>query len=402
MAATATFNEKVVSVTFSDRFKSHYNHIWLRDNCHCKQCYHDVTKQRLLDTFKIPTDIQPSSVEVDHVSSFLKVVWNNDEHLSTFSLSWLKANAYNPLPPGNEDEDDDVDYGSYSPWNKKGLRYFTPEVEYDDVISTTDGVKDWVNKTSAYGFCFVQNVPVDPIKTKELIERITFIKPTHYGGFWDFTADMSKNDTAYSNIEIPLHTDGTYWSEAPGYQSFHLLKHNGTGGTTSLSDGFNVAYTLKLLNPKYFELLSTVPVDFHCAGEEDVFIQPVVSRPIIIVDEQNKDKVVQIRWNNSDRSVLKIPKSFYQMNSTAMNVDFVETFYKAISAFRELLHDDEQEMFYQLRPGQLLLFDNWRVLHSRTSFTGERRMCGAYYSKDDFISRYKTLNNKREDLVAEL
>ena len=90
------------------------------------------------------------------------------------------------------------------------------------------------------------------------------------------------------------------------------------------------------------------------------------------------------------------------MNSTAMNVDFVETFYKAISAFRELLHDDEQEMFYQLRPGQLLLFDKWRVLHSRTSFTGERRMCGAYYSKDDFISRYKTLNNKREDLVAEL
>lgn len=33
----------------------------------------------------------------------------------------------------------------------------------------------------AWGFCFVTGVPIDPEKTKELIERIAFIRLTHYG-----------------------------------------------------------------------------------------------------------------------------------------------------------------------------------------------------------------------------
>lgn len=32
-----------------------------------------------------------------------------------------------------------------------------------------------------WGFCFVDGVPIDPEKTKELIERIAFIRHTHYG-----------------------------------------------------------------------------------------------------------------------------------------------------------------------------------------------------------------------------
>ena len=32
-----------------------------------------------------------------------------------------------------------------------------------------------------WGFCFVKGVPVDPEQTKALIERIAFIRHTHYG-----------------------------------------------------------------------------------------------------------------------------------------------------------------------------------------------------------------------------
>lgn len=31
------------------------------------------------------------------------------------------------------------------------------------------------------GFCFVKGVPVDPESTKALIERIAFVRHTHYG-----------------------------------------------------------------------------------------------------------------------------------------------------------------------------------------------------------------------------
>lgn len=34
------------------------------------------------------------------------------------------------------------------------------------------------------------------------------------------------------------------------------------------------------------------------------------------------------------------------------------------------------------------VFDNHRVLHGRTKFSGERRLCGGYISGDDYRSRF--------------
>jgi trimethyllysine dioxygenase len=39
-------------------------------------------------------------------------------------------------------------------------------------------------------------------------------------------------------------------------------------------------------------------------------------------------------------------------------------------------------------------FDNHRVLHGRSSFTGKRRMCGAYIGVDEFRSRLAVLSER--------
>jgi trimethyllysine dioxygenase len=43
-----------------------------------------------------------------------------------------------------------------------------------------------------------------------------------------------------------------------------------------------------------------------------------------------------------------------------------------------------------LRPGDALLFDNWRTLHGRCAYAGKRTMCGAYLNHEDFESRLRT------------
>ena len=85
---------------------------------------------------------------------------------------------------------------------------------------------------------------------------MNYIRPTHYGGFWDFTSDLAKADTAYTNFDISSHTDGTYWSDTPGLQLFHLLYHDGTGGTTSLVDAFKCAEILKQKYPESYEIFA--------------------------------------------------------------------------------------------------------------------------------------------------
>ena len=36
-----------------------------------------------------------------------------------------------------------------------------------------------------------------------------------------------------------------------------------------------------------------------------------------------------------------------------------------------------------------VVFDNWRIPHGRSAFTGKRRLYGAYISGDDFVSIWK-------------
>ena len=61
-------------------------------------------------------------------------------------------------------------------------------------------------------------------------------------------------------------------------------------------------------------------------------------------------------------------------------------FYEAIKKFDLLLNTKEFQWRHILKPGELLIFNNWRILHGRSSFRGERKMSGCYINKEDFDS----------------
>ena len=48
------------------------------------------------------------------------------------------------------------------------------------------------------------------------------------GKFWEFTADLAKGDTAYTNIALGAHTDNTY-----------LVRQRATGPVSCPSDTFD-------------------------------------------------------------------------------------------------------------------------------------------------------------------
>jgi trimethyllysine dioxygenase len=72
-----------------------------------------------------------------------------------------------------------------------------------------------------------------------------------------------------------------------------------------LVDGFYVASILKELHPEYYEILSRVPVPAHAAGEASSIYRPSPPSgyPVLGQDPWTKE-LVQVRWNNDDRSVL--------------------------------------------------------------------------------------------------
>jgi trimethyllysine dioxygenase len=63
--------------------------------------------------------------------------------------------------------------------------------------------------------------------------------------------------------------------------------------------------------------------------------------------------------------------------------------YDALRAFDNLANGESMQWREVLRPGEALLFDNWRTLHGRFAYVGKRTMCGAYVNHEDFESRLR-------------
>ena len=70
-------------------------------------------------------------------------------------------------------------------------------------------------------------------------------------------------------------------------------------------DGFYVASILKELHPDVYSLLSRIPVPAHAAGEPGAIYCPKPSSgfPVLGV-EHGTGELIQVRWNNDDRSVM--------------------------------------------------------------------------------------------------
>lgn len=359
----------------------YFTPLWLRDNCQCPKCIHLDTKQRQVDTFSIPSTIMPTNIEYKG-NNTIEIGWD-DGHHSTYPMEWLRTRqrpfkqAAGGLPltirPCRMLRDDGSPY---------------PTVYYDQIMAGDQGVREWLETIHLWGFCLVKDVPVNPESTKALLEKIAFIRETHYGGFYDFTADMTFKDTAYTTDAIGAHTDNTYFTDPSRLQMLHLLSHTeGEGGASLLVDGFLAAKTMLKEKPHLLHSLTKVPQPFHASGNEDVCITPLFQAPVLSVSPGTR-QLYQIRWNNYDRAA-----------KTDWTYDQQQRWYEAARYWNSIIQRPELERWMQLEPGTALIFDNWRMLHGRTAFTGKRRMCGGYINNDDFLSRLRLLKFGRESVL---
>ncbi|KAJ4136197.1 hypothetical protein NW768_003805 [Fusarium equiseti] len=353
--------------------------LWLRDNCQCSECVNQSTRQRNFDTFKLPQDIKPRSFE--HHETHLEVLWE-DDHKSIHPWEWLDC------------------------WFKQGfkrqLRLHKPHKLWGSEVAQDPPKVDYrlgadsimaelTKKIWTHGFCLVENTEPTPEATKEFLEKIGPIRNTHYGGFYDFVPDLALADTAYTNIALPAHTDTTYFTEPAGLQAFHCLSHDAPpdhnpdeplGGESLLVDGFMAATKLKEEFPEAYGVLQRVQIPWHASGNEGIAIAPDRIYPVIETDD---NRLHRIRWNNDDRGVV------HPANA--------EVWYDAARKWNEIIRRESSEFWFKLTPGTIVIFDNWRVMHGRSAFKGNRRICGAYIPRDDFISRFHETNFDHERVI---
>ncbi len=344
--------------------------LWLRDHCPCAQCLHPETRQRLSDTSAIPADIRLRGMRLEEDGRILALEWP-DGHASRFEAQFLAGLVPDPqtLPVERE------------LWDAAQILRHPPRVSYEPFMASEEVLLEALEKLERFGLCWVEEVPGTPEATIAVAERITYIRVTIFGGYYDFTANLEHKDTAYTSLAIGPHTDGTYSFDAPGYQMFHCLAAECTGGESSFIDGFKIASIMREHHPEDYRVLTSIEI----AGQyvdHGRGVHLAAGRPLFRLN--GRGELTQVSYNNHDRAPF------------LLSPEESRRFYRALGTFARLAAAPSLQYRRRLLPGSVVFFDNWRVLHARDEYSGYRRLAGTYHNKEDIESRLRVLRMRRD------
>jgi trimethyllysine dioxygenase len=351
-----------LAITWGDGVVTTYPWLWLRDHAHDEHSLHPVTMQRQLHTAAIDPAI--TALDAGVVGDAVSITWAGESRPSVLPVAFLARFRTPAAAAARVDAAREL-------WDAASLPV-AASTPWADIMDTEHGLHAWLQQVATYGFAIASGTPNTVEATEALLRRVGYVRETIFGGMWSFTADLKKADTAYTNLELLPHTDGTYSHDAPGLQLLHCLGFVGEGGESTMVDGFRVAAELRERAPEAYRLLSTVAVPGQYIGDGSHLI---AARPVLRHDADGR--LVQVSYNTADRAPF------------LLGADEMVAFYDALRRFDELTNDRSLQWRHVLAPGEAMLFDNWRVLHGRTAYTGERTMCGGYVNHEDFESRLR-------------
>ncbi|XP_066556883.1 gamma-butyrobetaine dioxygenase [Amia ocellicauda] len=367
--------ERLVSVQWEDGSSSLYPFVWLRDNCQCPHCFLRSARARSLLLTELDVDTGVDRVLLTEPTK-VSVIWP-DQHISEFDADWLKKRCFSPSARQKQQMELFLNDRHY--W---GSELQIPTASFEEVLTDDKAAYAWLAALRRVGIVYLKGAPVEQGQVARLSERIGYLRLTFYGHTWQVQDKADANNVAYTSGKLSLHTDYPALHYPPGVQFLHCIRQAQAGGESEVVDGFHAANRLRAENPEAFRILTSLRVDFTDTGAD--YCDFSVQSKNRIIDVDCDGQVVRINYNNATRdSVLDVP------------LDQVQPFYSALKAFVELMCRPESTVTYHMKPGDVVTFDNWRLLHGRRSYVSgpgdKRHLEGAYLDWDEVMSRLRIL-----------
>lgn len=361
-------NSNLVITTYNDWLRVHfgeetaghadYHWFWLRHQCN--EDRHPQTGERTLDASDVPLGIRPRDVRLDDVGQNVVITWDEPSgKQSRYALQWLREHAYAwdreaAPPPPSDTHRITVDATEIGDWNTVVNR--TLELARCDGLAVVRGLSKLSNRAAEED-------------TEPLIEAFgragLGIIGTHFGRYEDLRVDNTTNQNTdqlgYTDAGIDLHTDQPFLDHPPRYQLLQCIRAADEGGESFLCDALAAARYLASIDADAFARLTTFPVIFH---RKQKSFERIVESPIVTGDDPLG---FIVRYSYFTLAPFKYP--FAQM----------EAWYRAYDRFAKIVRDKRHQYRFSLQPGDFVLYDNHRMLHGRTAFSGPRWVRGIYF-----------------------
>lgn len=237
--------------------------------------------------------------------------------------------------------------------------------------ATDDDLAALLAEMIEHGIALGSGVDPTPGEVLSFARRIGFVRETNYGELFDVVADPTPTNLASTPRGLSLHTDNPYRDPVPTVQILHCIRQARSGGASRFADGLAAAERLRATSPHDFDTLATTPQTFRFRTATDDLR---ATTPVISVGRTGRIERITL----NDRSM-----------ETPDDRGDAGDFYGAWRAFVELLESPDHSVEFTLQPGQVVLFDNRRIVHGRGAFPpdGDRHLQGTYIDIDEVHSR---------------
>lgn len=337
-------DDGLIRLVWSDGLRDAVTATWLRDACHCPECRVDVGGQRRVDLGALDPRCGVDRVTVDPDGV---AVCFTDGHTGRVPSEVVAVRRPRPEP---------------TRWGAGHAERLRAE------IACADGdLQSFLAALDRDGVALAEGLRRRRGEVGRFAERIGYIRETNYGRVFDVAVEPDPANLANSAAALPLHTDNPYREPVPTVQVLHCLSASGFGGTTRLVDGWAAAERLAVTDPRAFDLLTTREVPFRFVDEG--------------VDLRARARLIEL---DAAGEVVAVRVNSRSMQPPDLPVEDIEPFYAAYRSFTEALADPSAVAELTLGPGELLAFDNRRVLHGRSVYPADsgRLLQGCYVDID--------------------
>jgi gamma-butyrobetaine dioxygenase len=333
--------------------------IWLRDNQSEQRDAH--SGQRLVDIADFPA--APKIRAASLCAGGVQIQWENEPHTSTFDVGWLAAQVDTPFEQVPMQAWIGAALDAVQDFGWLSLRQAKERA--------TERSR-WLKRLLTDGIAFLSDVPAAEEAILEAMSLVGRIAETNYGLVFDVRSVAQPENLAFSDLGLGLHTDNPYREPVPGFQALHMLIAAPDGGESLFADGLALATHLRDNEPEAFARLTRTAVPFRYRSKDaDLYAE----RPLIQLSCDGA--VTGVHYNNRSIAPLRL------------SLADTQAFYAAYRQFALLLRDPKFQLKFRLRSGDLVVFDNQRILHGRTPFSSAkhaRHVRGCYLTRDSVYS----------------
>jgi len=350
--------------------------LWLRENAVGSGGVDLATREGLLDPAFLSDDIRAVEARVTQDGA-VEVSWAPDDVTATYHPGWLRHVADGNHQPHSW-------LPSTAAWTSHTLA--APPTHDGSTVLNDDAVFGaWLNDLVRFGLARLQGCPTDHDFNVALAERIGAVRDTNFGPIWDVRADVEMagsadtNSTANTNLRLGPHTDLPTRETPPGFQFLHCVKNEAGGGFSTMADGAAVVDALLNEHPHHYEALTTLKWIFFNRGPG--------------IDHRWSGPLIDLGVDGAPLTL----RAFYPVRGFPdMAPADMPRAYAAMTCFSRLAASSRFQISYPFVSGDLVGFDNRRILHGREAFEsgGARHLRGMYIDQDDVRSTARVVSRR--------